>query len=75
MMICAVGGWLFGCGVWSVEGFFERSWDSGCVGTTLILQTMLMPSEFEYHLLTGSFHRNSRGFINKPLMPHSKDQS
>ena len=25
---CAVGGWLFGCGVWSVGGFFERSWDS-----------------------------------------------
>ena len=29
---CACGAWLFGCGVWSVVGFFERSRDSGYVG-------------------------------------------
>ena len=29
---CAIGNWLFGCGVWLVGGFFERSWGSRGVG-------------------------------------------
>ena len=27
-----LGGWLFGHGIWLVGGFFERYWDSRCVG-------------------------------------------